>query len=192
MHVPIPAVFSLFILPFSFFLSFFLSVLLLLVSYYSLAVSYSPFGLFFSWVHLYRCLLLSYHGFFPLGAPAPLGPPFSTMVISSFYSELMQWDFSLLPLGLHQLFLVSCGYPFRTTHQLIGCLDHCHCSVHVCCTITHFTTKFPFVCSCCIPLPHYLTLWHASDGPNHLLLLLGKIPFQQGIFPKEVMAGNQI
>ena len=90
MHVPIPAVFSLFILPFSFFLSFFLSVLLLLVSYYSLAVSYSPFGLFFSWVHLYRCLLLSYHGFFPLGAPAPLGPPFSAMVISSFYSELMQ------------------------------------------------------------------------------------------------------
>ena len=40
MHAPIPAVFSLFVLP----LSFFLSILsLLLVSYYSPAVGYSPF-----------------------------------------------------------------------------------------------------------------------------------------------------
>ena len=38
--------------------------------------------------------------------------------------------------------------------------------------------------SCCIPLPHYLVLWHASDGPNHLLLLLSKILSQQDIFPK--------
>ena len=37
-----------------------------------------------------------------------------------------------------------------------------------------------------------IALWHASDGPNHLLLLLGKIPSQQGIFLKEVTAGNQI
>ena len=71
-----------------------------------------------------------------------------------------------------------------STHQPIGCPNHCHCSVHVCCTTTHFTTKFPFVCSCYRPLPHYLALWHASDGLNHLLLLLGKIPSQQGIFPK--------
>ena len=62
--------------------------------------------------------------------------------------------------------------------------DHCHCSVHVCCTTTLFVTKFPFVCSYCIPLPHYLALWHASYGPNHLLLLLDKIPSQQDIFPK--------
>ena len=41
-------------------------------------------------------------------------------------------------------------------------------------------------------IPHYLALWHASDGLNHLLLLLGKIPSQQDIFPKEVMARNQI
>ena len=112
--------------------------------------------------------------------------------LPSFYSELIQWDFSFLPLGLHRLFLVCCDHPFRTTHQPIGCLDHCHCSVHACCTTTHFMTKFPFVYSCCIPLPHYLALWHASDGLNHLLLLLGKIPSQQGIFLKEVTAGNQI
>ena len=180
--------FSLFVLP----LSFFLSILLLLVSYYSLTMSCSPFGLIFSWVSLSRCLLLSYHEFFPLGAFAPLGLPFSAMVSSSFYSELIQWDFSLSSLGLHRLFLVCCGHPFRTTHQPIGCLDHCHCSVHVCCTTTHFRTKFPFVCSCCIPLPHYLARWHASDGFNHLLLLLGKIPSQQGIFLKEVTARNQI
>ena len=62
-------VFSLFFLP----LSFFLSILfLLLISNYYLAVSYFPFGLFFSWVPLSRCLLLSYHGFFPLSAIAPL------------------------------------------------------------------------------------------------------------------------
>ena len=40
-----------------------------------------PFGLFFSWVPLSRCLLLSYHGFFPLGASAPLGP-----LLSVFFS----------------------------------------------------------------------------------------------------------
>ena len=100
-----------------------------------------------------------------------------------FYSQLIQWDFSFLPLRLHQLFLVCCGHIFKIIHPPIGCPDHCHCSVHVCCTATHFTTKFPFVCSYCIPLPPYLPLWHASDGPNHLLLLLGKIPFQD-IFPK--------
>ena len=104
--------------------------------------------------------------------------------LPSFYSKLVQWDFSLLSLGLHQLFLVCCGHSFKITHSPIGCPDHCHCSVHVCCTTTHLTKKFPFVCSYCIPLPHYLALWHASDGPNHLLLLLGKIPSQQGIFPK--------
>ena len=50
MHALIPAVFSLFVLP----LCFFLSVLLLLVSYYSLAMGCSPFGLFFSSVPLSR------------------------------------------------------------------------------------------------------------------------------------------
>ena len=50
MHAPITAVFSLFVLP----LSFFLSILLLLVSYYSLVVGCSPFGFFFSWVLLSR------------------------------------------------------------------------------------------------------------------------------------------
>ena len=167
----------------------------------------SPFGLFFSWVSLSRCLLLSYYGFFPLGTSAPLGPLLSVFFLSSlfflplfsplflpwlpsFYSELIQWDFSLLPIRLHQLFLVCCGHPFKITHPPIGC--PCHYSIHVCCTATHFTTKFPFVYSCCIPLPHYLALWHVSDGPNHLLLVLVKIPSQQDIFPKEVMARNQI
>ena len=166
----------------------------------------SPFGLFFSWVLLFGWLSLSKClpyvppppiRSFPLGVFflssvffPPLRSPFFLPWLPSFYSELIQWDFSLLPLGLHQLFLICCGHPFKITHPLIGC--PCHCSVHVCCTATHFTTKFPFVCSCCILLPHYLALWHASYGPNHLLPFLGKIPSQQGIFPKEVMAGNQI
>ena len=46
MHAPIPTVFSLFFLPLSLFLS--LRFFLLLVSYYSLAVGCSPFGLSFS------------------------------------------------------------------------------------------------------------------------------------------------
>ena len=164
------------------------------------------FGLSFSWVPFSRCLLLSYHGFSSLKYFLSLGLSLSVFFLSSpvfpfllffplqfwslfnlpwlpsFYSKLIQWDFSLLPLGLYQLFLVCCGHPFKITHSPIGC--PCHCSVHVCCNATHFTTKFPFVCSCCIPLPHYLALWHASDGLNHLLLLLGKIPSQQDIFPK--------
>ena len=59
------------------FTTFFLSLrsffFLLLVSY-SLVVGCSPFGLFFAWIPLSRFLLLSYYGFFPLGASAPLGP----------------------------------------------------------------------------------------------------------------------
>ena len=132
----------------------------------------------------FRCFFLS-SIFFSL----PFVPIFLPW-LPSYYSELIQWDFSLLPLGLHRLFLVFCGHTFKITHPPIVC--PCHCSVHVCCTAIHFTTKFHFVCSCCIPLPHYLALWHASNGPNHLLLLLGKIPSQQGIFPKEVTTGNEI
>ena len=55
------------------------------------------------------------------------------------------------------------------------------------CLLYHypFHDKIPF----CLfllytSLPHYLALWHASDGPNHLLLLLDKIPSQQDIFSK--------
>ena len=102
----------------------------------------------------------------PLFFPLPFCPLFLPW-LPSFYSELIQCDFSLLTLRLHQLFLVCCGHPFKITHPPIGC--PCHCSLDVCSTTTHFTTKFPFVCSCCIPLPHYLALWHASGGPNHLL-----------------------
>ena len=135
------------------------------------------------WVPFFRCFSL--FCVFPL----PFGPLFLPW-LPSFYSEPIQCDFSLLPLGLHQLFLVCCRHPFEITYSPIGC--PCHCSIHVCCTATHFTKKFSFFCSCHVPLPHYLALWHALDGPNHLLLLLGKIPSQQDIFPKEVMAGNQI
>ena len=165
MHALIPATFSLFF--------FFLCVLffLLLVSNYYLAVGCSPFLFFLfpgylslgaydsltmgfpplstslHWISLFRCFFL-----FPF--LSPLNLPW----LPSFYSKLIQWDFSLLPLGLYQLFLVCCGHSFKITHSPIGCPDHCHYSVQVCCTTIHLTTKFPFVCSCCIPLPHYLAL----------------------------------
>ena len=96
MHALIPAVFSLFVLPLSFFL-FVLS--LLLVSYYSPAVGCSPFlvfpfpgylslGAYYSfttgfsplsaslhWVSLFQCFFS-----LPLCFPSPLGPFFSAVV----------------------------------------------------------------------------------------------------------------
>ena len=165
MHAPISAVFSLFVLP----LSFFLSVLsLLLVSYYSPTVGCSPFLLFpflgtslwvlttlLPWVFSLKCfpplgLPLSVFFSLPLFFPPPLRPFFLPW-LPSFYSKLIQWDFSLLPLGIHQLFLVCCRHHFKITHSPIGYL--CHCSVHVYYNATHLTTKLPFICSCCIPLP---------------------------------------
>ena len=207
MHAPIPAVFSLFVLLLSFFLSilFFYSQFLITLlpwvvppfwSFFFLGTSLWVLTTLLPWIFPLKC-------FPPLGLPLSVFFSLPSFFFSPsilffchgylpFYSELIQWDFSFLLLRLHPLFLVCCGHPFKITHPPIGCPNHCHCSVHVYCTTTHFTTKFPFVCSCCIPLPHYLALWHASDGPNHLLLLLDKIPSQQGIFPKEVTAGNQI
>ena len=165
MHAPIPTAFSLFFLP----LSFFLSILFLfLISNYYLAVGcFSHLGLFpFGSPSLGAYYSLTM-GFFLQVPPPPwvpffqyfsLFPCFSSHSISplflpwlpSFYSKLIQWDFFLLPLGLHQLFLVCCGHPFKITHSPFGC--PCHYLVHVCCNTTHFTTKFHFVCSYCIPL----------------------------------------
>ena len=48
-----------------------------------------------------------------------LSPP--SMAAAPLYSGLISWDFSLLPLGLYQLFLVYYGHPFRISHQPIGC-----------------------------------------------------------------------
>ena len=113
----------------------------------SLPLSASPigsssFGVFFSLFHVFVLL-----PFFP----PPLPSPFFLPWLPPFYSELIQWDFSLLPLELYQLFLVCCEHPFKITHPPIGCPYHC--SEYVSCTITYFMTKFSFFCSCCIPLP---------------------------------------
>ena len=133
----------------------------------------------------------------------PLGPsPLSSMAISSFYSELIQWDFSLLPLGLYNCFWLAVGIPsVLPTNPLvtrplpllrIHLLHHyTFCDKIPFCLLLLYTStsRFKWIR---IKLPHYLVLWHASDGPNHLLLFLGKIPSQQGILPKEITAGNQI
>ena len=98
------------------------------------------------WVFPFKCLCpLRSHSFCVFLSSLIFLPPFGPLFLPwlpSFYSELIQWDFSLLPLRLHQLFLVCCGHPFKITHPPIGC--PCHYSIHVCCTATHFTTKFPF------------------------------------------------
>ena len=51
-----------------------------------------------------------------------VGSSFLSMATVPLYIELIPWDFSLLPLGLHQLFFVYCRHPFKATHQLISCL----------------------------------------------------------------------
>ena len=183
--------------------SFSMFFLLLLVSNYYLVVGcFSYLGLFpfsgFLSLGIYYSLTM---GFLPY-VLFPSGPPSFSVFLSSpvfflfhsvpffccgylpFIANSFNGISPFYPLRLHQLFLVCCEHPFKITHPPIGCPNHCHCSVHVCYTATYFTTKFPLVCSCCIPLPHYLALWHASNGPNRLLLLLGKIPSQQDIFPK--------
>ena len=112
---------------------------------------YQFLSLFLFVLFTLSCLLLSYRGlffslgYFPFWIPLSLGAslskclpwvltallpwvpplrcfPFSSMATASFYSELIQWDFSLLPLGFHQLFLACCWHSFRTVHQPIGCL----------------------------------------------------------------------
>ena len=75
------------------FLSFTPFLFLLLVSY-SLVVGCSLFGLFFSWVPLSRCFLLSYYEFFPLGASAPLGPIISVFFALPCFSSSFRSPFS--------------------------------------------------------------------------------------------------
>ena len=84
--------------------------------------------------------------------------PFSSMATSPFYSGLIQWNFSLLPLGLHQLFLVCCEYFFRTAHQLIG---------YPTTTITQYVFATPLLISwqnfILFVLVVYLYLWVQMD-----------------------------
>ena len=49
--------------------------------------------------------------------------PFPFMATIPIYIGLILWDFSILPLELHQLFLVYSGHPFKVAHQPIGCLS---------------------------------------------------------------------
>ena len=196
MHAPIPVVFSFFFLPFSFFHSVpffyfqFLTLLLWVVphlvfsflgslslgAYYSLTMGFSLQVPLPPWVPFFRCF------------SSPFQSPFSAVVTFLLQQTDSMGFLPFTPRASPNV--VCCGHPFKITHSPIGC--PCHCSIHVYCTTTHFTTKFPFFYFYCMPLPHYLALWHALDGPNHLLLLLGKIPSQQDIFPKEIIAGNQI
>ena len=176
MPAPILAMFSLFFLPFSFFFS--------LCSFNSQFLT-----ALLPWV--VPPLVFPFLGSLSLGAYYFLTicfSLFSSMATFSFYSKLIQWDFSILFPRLHQLFLACCGHSFRTAHQPIGCL-------------ATTTTQYRFATFCLFllytstsrfGLPHHLPLWHASGGLNHLVTLLDKIPSQQHIFPKEVTAGNQI
>ena len=180
MHAPIPAVFSLFFLP----LSFFLSVLfLLLISNYYLAVGcFSHLGLFPFRSPSQGAYYFLTMGFFPQVPPPPqvpffrcfsLFPCFSSPSIPLFFAVvtfiLQQTDsmrFLPLPLGLHQLFLVCCGHLFKITHSPIGCPYHY--SVHVCCNATHFTTKFPF----CLFL-----LYTSTSLPSSMACIRWSLPF---------------
>ena len=153
-----PLILPYFLSSFYHFLSFFLSVLftlsfLLLSCCGLLPPLVFPFlgslslGASLSLSASLRCLLLSYHGFLPLG---------SSLFIHGYLFLLQQTDsMRFLPFtpktsptvfGLLWAFLQDC----LPTHCLFS---HYLCSEYVCCIITHFVTKFHFVCFCCIPLP---------------------------------------
>ena len=90
----------------------------------------------------------------PLHASPP--PPPSSMATTPLYSGLIPWDFCLLPLRFHQLFLACCGHPFRTAHPSIGCSTTTTTRVnliHYLSSTTHSMTKSLFVCSYYLPLP---------------------------------------
>ena len=103
MHAPIPAVFSLFFLSLSFFPFFFY------------VTPFLVFITFFPWV------LLPWVPLFWMPPPPTLPPLFSSMATTPLYNGPISWNFSLLPLGLYQLFLVCCRHPLRTAHQPFGC-----------------------------------------------------------------------
>ena len=135
-------------------------------------------------------LLVSCHGSFPL----------PSMATAPFYSGLISWDFSLLALGLHQLFLVCYGHPFRTTNLLVArsllgkpsafsfFYYPFHDKISICLILLQASPSLPEWIRTWVS--HYLPLWHASGGLSRLLPLLGKMSSQQGIFPKNAMVGN--
>ena len=97
-----PLFLSYFLSSFYHFFSFTPFLFFLLLVSYSLVVGCSPFGLFFSWVPLSRCLLLSYYGFFPLGASPPWVPFFRCFSL-----------FCVFPLPFPSAFFFCHGYlPF--------------------------------------------------------------------------------
>ena len=97
--MPLFLPYFLFFLP----LFFFLSVLfLLLISNYYLVVGCFPFSLFFSWVPLSRCLLLSYHRFSPQVPP----PPWVSF-LSVFFLSFVFFSPILVPLSAAVTFLLQ-------------------------------------------------------------------------------------
>ena len=137
------------------------------------ALIFAVFSLFFLPLFFFLFSVLSFFlNFFVFLCLAIGHSPFSSMATSPFYSELIPWDFSFLPLGLHQLFLVCCGHSLGLSINplvarplpLFSTFSLHHYSFH---------DKFPFVCFCDKPFPslsewiktwvsHYLPLWHAS------------------------------
>ena len=113
----------------------------------------------------------------------------------SFLYYLIPWDFSLLSLRLHQPFF-SLG-TFLQDYPLTHCLlDHYLRLECVCCTTPHSRTKLlilflPFLLSILLEwIRIRVSLFTYSYGMHRVvqalcLPLLGELPSQQGIFPKE-------
>ena len=196
MQAPISAVFSLFFLPISFFLSlrsFYSQFLTTLLPWVVTPLVFSFLGSLSLGNSLFlsaslRCFpsLRCFTRFHPWLALPLIANCFNE--ISPFYPHQLFWLVVSIPLVLPTNPLVAQPlllsrihllhhYTFRD--KILFCLFLLYTS----------TSRFKWIK---IGLPHYLALWHASNGPNHLLLFLGKIPSQQGIFPKKVTTGNQM
>ena len=123
--------------------------------------------------------------------PLPFDPLFSAW-LPSFYSQLIQWDFSFLPLGLHQLFLVCCGHPFKITHSPIGC--PCYCSIQYMFAaplIISQQNSFLFVPAVYLYLTTYLYGMHQMVPTIYYFFWVRYHP-SKIYSPKEVTVGNQI
>ena len=130
--------------------------------------------------------------FFPLLFLFYLSPPSSLIVYGCpFYIVYHCRIYPFVP----QLFLAPYGHPSKTTHYPAGCPATTSTQSvlvaplsisrqnYLSCFLPLFALVLPLWIR--IKLPHHLPLWHTSSGPNQYLPLLGEMPSQQDISPKE-------
>ena len=141
--------------------------------------------------------LLSFLGSITLSflLPSPQVPPPILMDTSPLLYCLIPWDFSLLSLKFHQLFLASCEHPFRITHWLVGysATTSIQSVLAAPLFILGQNSLVLFLPLILFALPEWirirdslslsLPLWHALGGPSPLLTSFGRNAILARHFP---------